>query len=181
MITNIDLNIINLDENFDEEDSNTIILIRLLGWHTKFEKRKEPTKELNEELMSVAWHPKTWWDWFVSEDEKKKQVQCLLKSYKSVINVQIRGIECFYLWDVFWPEVLKHFKHRNCLTLIKIFKSIYGSYKLNNWIIFKLKMFQYHGPKCVPSEQTVSIPPICILLGFIYTSFFLTKIVTAQI
>ena len=72
MITNIDPNIINLDENFDEEDPNTIILIRLLGWHTKFEKRKEPTKELNEELMLVAWHPKRWWDWFVSKDEKKK-------------------------------------------------------------------------------------------------------------
>ena len=38
---NIDLNNINLDDNFDEEDPNTIILIRLLAWHTKFEKHKE--------------------------------------------------------------------------------------------------------------------------------------------
>ena len=37
---------------------------------TTSEKRKEPKKELNEELMSVAWHPKRWWDWCVSEDEK---------------------------------------------------------------------------------------------------------------
>ena len=34
------------------------------------EKRKKPKKELNEELMSVVWHPKRWWDWCVSEDEK---------------------------------------------------------------------------------------------------------------
>ena len=64
--------IINLDDNFDEEDPNTIILIRLLAWHTKFEKHKELKKKLNEELMSVAWHPKRCWDWCVPEDEKMK-------------------------------------------------------------------------------------------------------------
>ena len=70
-IVNIDLNNISLDDNFDEEDPN-IILIRLLAWHTNFEKRKELTKELNEELMSVAWDPKRWCDWCVSEDQKKE-------------------------------------------------------------------------------------------------------------
>ena len=34
-ITNIDLNNINLGDKFDEEDSNTIILIRLLAWYSK--------------------------------------------------------------------------------------------------------------------------------------------------
>ena len=38
---NIYVNNINLDNNFDEDDSYTIILIRLLGWYIKFEKRKE--------------------------------------------------------------------------------------------------------------------------------------------
>ena len=33
--------------------------------------------------MSVAWHQNRWWDWCVSEDEKKKQIQYLLKSCKS--------------------------------------------------------------------------------------------------
>ena len=37
-ILNIDLNNINLDNNFHENDLNTIILIRLLVWHIKFEK-----------------------------------------------------------------------------------------------------------------------------------------------
>ena len=37
---NIDVNNINLDNSFDEDDSYTIILIRLLGWYIKFEKRK---------------------------------------------------------------------------------------------------------------------------------------------
>ena len=71
----IDLNNINLDDNFDEEDPNTTIVIRLLTWQTKFEKRKElekKKKKLNEELMSAVWHPTRWWDWCVSEDEKMK-------------------------------------------------------------------------------------------------------------
>ena len=41
---------------FDEDDSGTIINVRLLGWHTKFGKRKAS----NEELMPVAWHPSRW-------------------------------------------------------------------------------------------------------------------------
>ena len=39
-ILNIDLNNINLDNNFDEDDPDTIILARRLVWHIKFEKRK---------------------------------------------------------------------------------------------------------------------------------------------
>ena len=43
-ILNIDLNCISLDDNnFDEDDSGTIIHVRLLAWHTKFKKRKAPT------------------------------------------------------------------------------------------------------------------------------------------
>ena len=38
----------------NEDDPNTIILIRLLLWHIKFEKRKPLKKELNEELMPVG-------------------------------------------------------------------------------------------------------------------------------
>ena len=40
-IVNIDLNCINLDDNnFDEDDSSTIIHVRILVWHTKIEKFK---------------------------------------------------------------------------------------------------------------------------------------------
>ena len=71
-ILNINLNNINLDNtNYDEEDPDTIILIRLLAWHIKFE-RKILKKELNEELLPIAWHPNRWWDFCVSEDEKKE-------------------------------------------------------------------------------------------------------------
>ena len=39
-ILSVNLNIINLDNNFDEDDPDTIILIRLLVWHSKSENRK---------------------------------------------------------------------------------------------------------------------------------------------
>ena len=42
-ILNIDLNNINLDNNFDVDDPDTIILIRVLSWHIKFEEHKEFT------------------------------------------------------------------------------------------------------------------------------------------
>ena len=70
-ILNIVLNNVNLDNNFDEDDPDTIILIRLLTWHIKFGKRKELEKELSE-LMPVVWHPDRWWDWCMSKDEKKE-------------------------------------------------------------------------------------------------------------
>ena len=48
-ILNIDLNNISLDNKFDENDPDTIIPIRVLTWHTKFEKRKalKKVKEKN--------------------------------------------------------------------------------------------------------------------------------------
>ena len=49
-ILSIDLNNINFnDTNYDEDDPDTVILIRLLAWHIKFKKRKALEKELNEE------------------------------------------------------------------------------------------------------------------------------------
>ena len=58
-ILSVNLNI-NLDRNFDEDDSDAIILIRLLAWHIKFEKCKALKKKIIEELMPIAWHPKRW-------------------------------------------------------------------------------------------------------------------------
>ena len=52
-IIKIDLNNVNLDNTYyDEDDPDTIIFVRLLAWHINFEKRKA------QELMEIAWHPK---------------------------------------------------------------------------------------------------------------------------
>ena len=47
----------NLDNNFDEDDSDTII-IRL--------------KNISEELMPIVWH---FWNFCMTEDEKKKKIE----------------------------------------------------------------------------------------------------------
>ena len=39
-VVDIDLNHISLDDNFDKDDPDTIVLGRHLAWHIKFEKRK---------------------------------------------------------------------------------------------------------------------------------------------
>ena len=44
-ILNIDLNNFNFENNFDEDDPDTIILVKLLAWHIKFEKRKALKKK----------------------------------------------------------------------------------------------------------------------------------------
>ena len=49
-----------------------IYIVRLLAWHSKFEKSKALIKELNEELMPVAWHPKRMWNFCMWEDETKE-------------------------------------------------------------------------------------------------------------
>ena len=47
-IVSIDYNNINLDDtNYDEDDPENIVHIRLFAWHIKFEKRKALKKELN--------------------------------------------------------------------------------------------------------------------------------------
>ena len=61
-ILNIDLNNIDLDNNFDEDDPDTIIHIRLLAWYIKLEKPKELKKTVSEELMPIAWDAKRWWN-----------------------------------------------------------------------------------------------------------------------
>ena len=71
-ILRVDLNDINLDDNYNEDDRKTIIHIRLLACHTKFEKRKALKKDINKKLMPVAWHPKRCWTFCVSEDEQKE-------------------------------------------------------------------------------------------------------------
>ena len=70
-VVNIDLNHISLDDNFDKDDPDTIVLVRHLAWHIKFEKGKALKKELNKELTPAAWHPNRWWHWCKSENEKK--------------------------------------------------------------------------------------------------------------
>ena len=67
-ILTVDLDKSNLDNdnNFDEDDLDTIIHARLLAWCSKFKKHEV------KKLMAVGFYPKRWWNFWKSKDEKKE-------------------------------------------------------------------------------------------------------------
>ena len=71
-ILSVSFNNINLDNNFDADCPGSIILVRLLVWQSKFKKCKALKKYINDELMSIVWHPKIWRYFCMTEDEKKE-------------------------------------------------------------------------------------------------------------
>ena len=57
-IISTDLNSINLDGvNFDKDDLESIIHIRVMAWRNRLKQSIAFKKELNKELIRVAWHP----------------------------------------------------------------------------------------------------------------------------
>ena len=68
---NIDFNNINLDNNLDKDDLDTITHIRLLTWfRLNFEKHWALEKKVSEKLVLKAWY--WWWNFCNSVDETKK-------------------------------------------------------------------------------------------------------------
>ena len=67
--------------NFDKYDPDTIIDARPLAWCNKFEKPKSVKEDISKELISVVWHPKRWWHWCFSEDEKKEIEQIFIDKH----------------------------------------------------------------------------------------------------
>ena len=45
---------------------------RYIKWYDCYKKRKAQKAQIKEELMPIAWHPSRYWDWGMSEDEKKR-------------------------------------------------------------------------------------------------------------
>ena len=58
LVNNISLD----DDNFDDDDPETIIHVRLIAWCNRYEQRKACKKWISKELFSVACHPTGWWD-----------------------------------------------------------------------------------------------------------------------
>ena len=71
-ILSVNRNNIKLDDaNFLENDLKNITHIRRLAWYIKFKQREAFKKEISKELIHVP-RPTKWWDWCMSEDEKKE-------------------------------------------------------------------------------------------------------------
>ena len=53
------------DDDDDDDDD------RLIKCYDGYLKRKAQKTQIKKELMHIAWHPSSWWDWCVPEDKKK--------------------------------------------------------------------------------------------------------------
>ena len=45
----------------------------LIKWYEGYKKQKTQEAQIKEELLPIAWHPSRYWDWCMSEDEKKER------------------------------------------------------------------------------------------------------------
>ena len=43
----------------------------IIEWYNDYKKRKAQKAKIKEELLPIAWHPLRWWDWCMSEDERR--------------------------------------------------------------------------------------------------------------
>ena len=64
--------------NDDNEDN-------IFKWCDGYKKRKAQKASIKEELLPIAWHPSRYWDWCVSEYEKK--------GYRSIVGINM-GLFC---------------------------------------------------------------------------------------
>ena len=55
----------NNSEYCDDEDN-------FFKWYEGYKKRRAQKASIKEELSPIAWHPSRYWDWCMSEDEKKE-------------------------------------------------------------------------------------------------------------
>ena len=74
-VRNMDLNKITLDNNIDEDDPDTILLFISDFWLgiLNLKNVKHLKKMISEELMQIVQHPKRWWNFCMSEGEKKNK------------------------------------------------------------------------------------------------------------
>ena len=45
---------------------------KFFDWYDGYKKRKAQKTSIKEELLPITWHPSRYWDWCMSEDEKKE-------------------------------------------------------------------------------------------------------------
>ena len=106
----------NLDNSFDDDDPDTILLIRLLAWHIKCKKSKTLKKELNEELMLVAWYPRRVWNICSSEYGKTRnrtdfyRVMYLVYAIWKYWNVLLQRLD---VQKSFW--ICRHCDRKLCM------------------------------------------------------------------
>ena len=73
-LVNINLHNVKLDGGLGNDDFDTIKLVKISTWCNKYKQHKAFKKEIDRELMSLAWHLERWWDCCAPQDEKEKWI-----------------------------------------------------------------------------------------------------------
>ena len=60
------------DGNHWDDDAYYCNEDNFFEWYEGYRKRKAQKASIKEELLPIAWHPWRYWDWCISEDEKKE-------------------------------------------------------------------------------------------------------------
>ena len=52
---------------------NIVMMMKIIffKWYDRYKKRKAQKASIKEELLPITWHPPKYWDWCMSEDEKR--------------------------------------------------------------------------------------------------------------
>ena len=50
----------------------------LIKWYNDYQKWKAQRAKIKKELMPIAWHPSSWWEWCVPQDEKQETEKLLV-------------------------------------------------------------------------------------------------------
>ena len=64
------INVNRHSDNFDEDDPETIFLVRLTAWCSRYKQREAYEKKIDKELMPIAWHLARVWDCCMRKNEK---------------------------------------------------------------------------------------------------------------
>ena len=59
------------DKSFELYD-DVLDKYNFFEWYEGYHKRKAQKAKIKDELIPIAWHPSRYWDWCISEDEKKE-------------------------------------------------------------------------------------------------------------
>ena len=55
------------DDYYDNDNEG-----EFFKWYDGYRARKAQKASLKEELLPIAWYPSRYWDWCMSEDEKRR-------------------------------------------------------------------------------------------------------------
>ena len=66
------------DDDDDDGKHSWYDKYNFFEWCNDYKKRKAQKASIKEELMPIAWHSSGWWDWCMSENEKKETEKTFL-------------------------------------------------------------------------------------------------------